>query len=455
MKTIPFVNEGLGNSSYVVDLGAGKAVLVDPDRSVDRYMDVLRRDDLQAIGVFETHLHADFVSGARELGHQMEAPVFVPAGGQVAFPHTGVLHDQMVHLNGSDVSVIASPGHTPEHVSYLVQAVGSPPLLFSGGSLIVGGAARTDLISPAMTEPLTRAQFRTLRQAFTELPDETLLYPTHGGGSFCSTGAGGERSSTLGRERRENPLLSLTDEEEFVSWFPSTFPSVPEYFFRMRALNQAGPRLRHLIPDPRALDAAEFAELRSSSIIVDARGKEDYAAGHIPGSFNNTLRDAYAVWLGWLVPENARLLFVTDDHTPIEEIVTESLLVGYESFGGWLKGGAEAWSESGRALETTELVDAREARRYLLEGAASVDIREPSEYQEGHIEGSLHVPLGKLMEAMHLVPKDRPLVVYCGHGERASTAISVLEGAGWRNLVNLDGGIGAWSSAGYKVQQGA
>jgi rhodanese-related sulfurtransferase len=444
------VHEGLGNSSYVVDLGNGSALIVDPDRSVQKYARALEAAGLRAAGILETHLHADFISGARELAAGTTAPIFLAAEAESKLPHQPLRGGQVLTLDGCEVSVYASPGHTPEHLSYVLRTANGPPVLFSGGSLIVGGAARTDLISAAMTEPLTRAQFRTLHEAFARLPDETLLYPTHGGGSFCSTGAGGDRSSTLGRERRENPLLSLTDEAEFVRWFPATFPAVPDYFFRLRAVNQAGPRLRRDIPDPPALEADEFQARAGQTLVVDLRSKEEYARGHIPGSLNNTFRNAYAVWLGWLVPADTPLLFVTGD-TQIEDVVAESLLVGYERFAGWLRGGVDAWAAAGKPLMSTELVDAPAARRRLLEGAASLDVREADEFDAGHIDGAIHAPLGRLSREMERIPRDRPLVVYCGHGERASTAASILEAAGYRDLINLDGGTGAWQDAGYPL----
>ena len=454
MKTMQFVHEGLGNSSYILDLGNGTAAIIDPDRSVDRYEQALENEGLSLAGVFETHLHADFVSGARELAARKGAPIFIAEDAQSKLPHRALRGGQSVQLAGCEATVVASPGHTPEHLSYVFRTASTPPMLFSGGSLIVGGAARTDLISAAMTEPLTRAQFRTLHSAFSSLPDETLLYPTHGGGSFCSTGAGQDRASTLGRERRDNPLLSLMDEEEFVAWFPTTFPAVPDYFFRLRAVNQSGPRLRREIPGPRPLEPAEFAVLQNKSVVVDGRSKEDYARGHVPGSLSNPYRDDYAVWLGWLVPENADLLFVTNE-TPVDGMVEQSLLVGHERFAGWLKGGVEAWQASGRELGRFELVDATRAKRYLIEGAASLDIREADEYRAAHLEGAIHMPLGSLARNVDVVPHDRPVVVYCGHGERASTAISLLEAAGFGGLINLDGGIGAWEGAGYSVLRGS
>ena len=452
MKVIPFVHEGLGNSSYVVDIGDGKAVLIDPDRVAGRYLRVLEDLGLSAAGVFETHLHADFISGAREVQHQAGAPLFLPEGAASSLSHTPLRAGDLRRLDGIEVSVVGSPGHTPEHLSYVIQGASGPPLLFSGGSLIVGGAARTDLISPDATDSLTRAQYRTLRDAFAALPDETLLYPTHGGGSFCSTGAGGERISTLGRERTDNPLLSMTGEDEFAAWFPSTFPAVPDYFFRLRPINQQGPSLRGDVPFPPPLSPDEFAERRSSAVVIDARGMDAYARGHIPGTLNNPLRDAFAVWLGWLVPAGAELLFVVDRDADVERLVDESMLVGYERFGGWLSGGMEAWEKSGRTRAATGLAGAPEAREDVLGGATALDVREPAEYDTGHIPGAVNVPLGRLAAELDRVPAGEAIVVYCGHGERASSAISILESAGRKGLVNLEGGIGAWAKAGYAVQ---
>lgn len=454
MKTLHFVHEGLGNSSYILDLGNGNAVVIDPDRSVTRYLDALANNGLKPVGIFETHLHADFVSGARELSAHTTAPVFLPSGAGSKLPHQGLLGGQTLLLEGCEVTPLDSAGHTPEHLSYVYRAASGPPMLFSGGSLIVGGAARTDLISPAMTETLTRSQFRTLHRAFSQLPDETLLYPTHGGGSFCSTGVGQERTSTLGLERQNNPLLSLTDEDTFATWFPTTFPAVPDYFFRLRQVNREGPLLRKQIIDPPALEPDAFAHLPSTSVVIDGRPKEDYARGHVPGSLSNAFRDDFAIWLGWLVPEGARLFFVINQSL-LAGIVEQSLLVGYERFGGWLQGGVEAWEASGRELRRTELIDATRARQLIVAGAVALDVREPGEYEAGHVEGALHIPLGKLASRTQTVPDDRPVVAYCGHGERSSTAISILERAGLTNLVNLDGGMGAWATAGYSVAHGA
>ncbi|MCE7927932.1 MAG: MBL fold metallo-hydrolase [Chloroflexi bacterium CFX7] len=451
MSVVPFVHEGLGNSSYLVGLGDDRAAVIDPDRSVQRYLQAAQARGWAISHAFETHLHADFISGALELRAATGAELFVPAAAEVRFPHRAIRAGDTVPTALGTVSVIASPGHTPEHSSYVFRSPGSPPMLFSGGSLLVGGAARTDLISPEATTGLTRAQYRTITSAFSGLPDETLLLPTHGGGSFCSTGSGEERTSTLGLERRTNSLLEHRDEDEFVSWFPTTFPAAPRYFFRLRTVNQGGPQLRAQIPGPPALPPRDFDRIRRGATVIDVRPQTEFMAGHIRGAVSNAFRDSFATWIGWLVPEDAPLLFVLGDE-PLDRVVEECLLVGYERFAGILTGGMRAWSEAGFEVARAEVVDAKGARRLLGDGAVAVDVRELNEFQEGHIPGAVHIPLGDLESRAAAIPADRPVLTYCGHGERSATALSLLERLGFTDLVNFDGGFGAWQEAGFGLE---
>jgi hydroxyacylglutathione hydrolase len=257
--------------------------------------------------------------------------------------------------------------------------------------------------------------------------------------------------STLGEERAHNPLLLLDDEDEFVRWFPSTFRAAPSYFFKTRPINQAGPRLRREIPQPPPLSPEEFDHLRQHALVIDVRPMADYTERHVPGSLSNTFRSVYATWLGWLVPREVPLLFVTGQ-VPLERVVDESLLVGYEHFAGWLAGGMEAWAASGRPVQEAKLVDARQARQALQEGAVSLDVREQQEFESGHIPGSIHIPLGSLESHLDRLPKGNPILVYCGHGERSATGLSLLERADFGPLLNLDGGIGAWKESNYRVE---
>ena len=450
MEIVPFVHEGLGNSSYLVGLGNGDAVLVDPDRTAARYLAAAEERGWRIIAAFETHIHADFVTGAPEVIDALGAPVYVSHEAPMAYPHKGLEHGERFRLDGAGIEVIASPGHTPEHVSYVLRTVEGPPALFSGGALTAGAAARTDLLSPELTEPLTRAQYRTLRNAFNALPDETLLLPTHGAGSFCAAGSPGERTSTLGRERASNPLLRYDNEDEFTRWFPTTFPAVPAYFARMRDVNQAGPRLRREITMPRELPPDEFREAAKDAMIVDVRPVEDYTRAHVPGSLSIAFRPAFATWLGWLVPLGTPLLFVTGS-APVDDVIDESLLIGQERLVGRLEGGLQAWERSGMPLRSLVLTSPREAQEYIGDGAALVDVREPDEFSVGHIGGAMQIPLGRLPQELDRIPRDRPLLTYCAMGERSTTAASILERNGFTEVRNLEGGIDAWRAMGQRV----
>lgn len=449
---VPFVHEGLGNSSYLVGLGKGEALVVDPDRSAGRYLAEAATRGWRITAVLETHLHADFVSGALELRGATGAELFVPEQAHVRFPHRAVAAGDCIRFNDTALESIGSPGHTPEHLSYVLRTEGRTPVLFSGGSLIVGGAARTDLITPSETGSLTRAQFRSITRAFNGLPDQTHLLPTHGGGSFCSAASGGLRTSTLGAERRTNAVFARTDEDEFASWFPTTFPAAPDYFYRMRSFNQRGPRLRREIGRPRPLAPDEFDRARIGALVVDVRPQAEFVAGHIPGSLSNTFRDAFATWLGWLVPDGAPLLLVLGEE-PLERVFQECLLVGYERFTGVLDGGLPAWESSGLPVTQAALSDAATTRDLVSSGALLLDVREATEVAEGRIPGSRHIPLGDLHERGNELPRDRPVVTYCGHGERSASALAVLERLGFRQLVNFDGGYGAWQEAGFEVER--
>lgn len=450
MNIIPFVHEGLGNSSYLVGFGDHSAALVDPDRNVQRYLEAASANSWRITHVFETHLHADFVTGSLEVRQATGAELFVPEGSQVRYPHRPVAPGDAWPVPFGRVESIPSAGHTPEHTSYVLHAPGAASALFSGGSLLVAGAARTDLISPEATDALTRAQYRSITTAFRGLPDETLLLPTHGGGSFCSTGAGGERTSTLGHVRRTNPLLGESSEDAFARTFPASFPAAPSYFFRLRAVNQAGQALRSSIAEPPYLAPGDFDTRRASAVVIDVRPQADFMAGHIPGAVSNTLRDAFSTWLGWVIPADEELLFVLGDE-PLADVIDACLLVGYERFAGVLEGGMSAWAVSGREVARDTLADASESRRALAAGALALDVREPNEFAEGHLPGALNIPLGELQQRVQELPRNRSIVTYCGHGERSATGLSLLRREGFGPLTNLNGGTGAWKDAGLPL----
>ena len=434
--TVPvaFVDEGLGNSSYLIDVGDGRAIVVDPSRHPAPYLAEAERRGLAIAFTVETHLHADFVSGSRELA-ALGATVVAPAAGGLEFPARGLAHGERLDLGGLDLRGLATPGHTPEHLAYVLEDSGRPLALFSGGSLLVGAVARTDLISPDETEPLARQLWRSLHERILSLPDDLPVYPTHGAGSFCSSPAGAARTTTIGAEKRANPLLAAPDEDAFVKLLLAGLGTYPPYFLRLREVNRCGPTVfgaddpvlpRLVADDVRAL-------VSRGAIVVDTRSVEVFAAGHIPGSLSIPQRDAFATWLGWLVPADTPIVFVVDDLAAAAHAAIEARKVGYEQLDGVL--GIEAWDEP---LARVALKPAANAEGTIL------DVRQRDEYDAGHIPGALHIELGDLRRAT--VPPG-PVTVMCGHGERAMSAASMLESAGRRDLTVLTGGPEDWSRA--------
>ena len=434
VQITPFIDEGLGNSSYLMDLGDGRALVVDPVRDVEPYVRVAAQNGLELAYGLETHLHADFVSGSRELA-SLGATILAPGGGDLVFPHRPLEDDEEVDLGGLVVRGIGTPGHTPEHLSYLILDADRPVALFSGGALIVGSVARTDLISPAQTEPLARALFRALRDRILPLPDDLAVYPTHGAGSFCSAPGTGERTTTIGQERATNPLLNAPDEETFLERLIAGLGTYPSYFLRLREVNRRGPavygaelpRLARLTPAQLRSAVASGAEL------IDVRPIAHFARGHIPSALSIALRPAFASWLGWMVDADRDLVFVADADQDRGDLVRQCLKIGYEKLAGELAGGMASWRAAGLSEQRIDLsTDAPAAT------AAVLDVRQASEYAAGHAEATTHVELGSLAGQAVSVASTEP-VLMCGHGERAMTAASLLERTGSRPAVFLGG----------------
>ena len=448
MSVVPVVDEGLGNSAYVVDLGDGGALVVDPERDPRPYVGELERRGLTPRWVIETHLHADFVSGGRELAG-LGARLAAPSGSGLAFAHQALDDGDELDLGGLTLEVIATPGHTPEHVAYLLRDGRHPVALFSGGTLMAGGVARTDLLSPEMTEPLARQAYRSIHDRLFALPDELPVYPTHGAGSFCSAAPGGRRTTTIGSEKAANPLLTDgPDEDTFVARLLSGYGSFPPYFLELRDVNRAGVTVHGRQPPalPRRSPDEVGHAMDDGAQLVDVRPIAAFAAGHVPGAIANPWRAQFATWLGWLVPRQAPVIFVTDDDTSEDDLVWAALTIGFERLHGVLDGGIEAWKATGRPVTTTPLVHADEAgaRRIL-------DIRQHPEYAAGHVAGAAHVELGALTEGPpHLDPG--PVLIHCGHGERAMSAASLLERAGHDDVAVLAGGPDELAAAGHRLE---
>lgn len=446
---IPVVDDGLGNSSYLVDLDDGRALAVDPSRDLRAIDAAAAQHRLRVVAAVDTHLHADFLSGATRLAARDGATVYASAAGGREFPHTGLRDGDEVDLGGLTLRAWATPGHTDEHLSYLLldtddaRAVG----VFTGGSLIVGAAARTDLVDPRRTEELARAQYASLRR-LAALPEDTAVWPTHGAGSFCSAPPGAERTTTIGREKAANPLLAAPDEDAFVAMLLASLGTFPPYFRRLAAANRLGPAL----PPPGATLAPLTVEevLRSAGAeVVDVRPAADYAAGHLPGSIANTLRPAFATWLGWLVPDpTTPLVFVRNADQDPDEVVWQARKIGYDDLVGELAGGIAAWAAAGLPVATVGRLEADQ-----VDPARVIDVRQVGEYAGGHLPASRNIELGALPGAD--LPLG-PLVTMCGHGERATTAASLLERDGHRGVAVLTAGAEEWAKAtGGSLEEGA
>jgi glyoxylase-like metal-dependent hydrolase (beta-lactamase superfamily II)/rhodanese-related sulfurtransferase len=440
---VPLVDDGLGNSAYLVDLGDGRAMAVDASRDLRSLRMAAARRGLRIAVAADTHLHADFVTGALELVASDGAIVLASATGGREYPHQALTDGDEVDLGGLSLRTLATPGHTHEHIAF--ELLDGPTVLgvFTGGSLLVGGAARTDLVSPERTEELARAQYRSLRR-LASLDDEVAVWPTHGAGSFCSAPQQAERTSTIGAEKARNSLLRAQDEDAFVDELLGSLGSFPRYFMRLAEVNRRGPVLVGRSPQLASLDPVAVHRLREGGAeLVDVRPVKDFGAGHIPGSLSIPLRPAFATWLGWLVEPDRPLVFVRNVDQDPAEIAWQALKVGYERIAGELAGGLSSWTAEGGTVNGIPLVDAA-----AVGDRAVLDVRQTGEFTEGHLPGAIHVELGALATGAAEPPAEppaEPMVVMCGHGERAMTAASLLARSGTRDLAVLVGGAEDWS----------
>jgi hydroxyacylglutathione hydrolase len=441
-------DEALGNTSYVIELGRGLAASIDPRRDIENHLEVADRLGLRVVAGLETHLHADFVSGSRELAARTGADVYAARDAFLEYGHRGLADGDEVSLGDVVVQAWGTPGHTPEHLSYLVLADGTPTAVFSGGSLIRGGAARTDLIDAADTERWSREQFGSV-QRLNRLPGSTALWPTHGAGSFCATAPGQAPAGTIGDERATNPLLRIDDEDAFVRALQAGFGSFPPYFLRLRDVNRRPALLRDLaLPQPLDPETARSL-VTQGAWLVDARPIQAWARLHPRGAVSIELRPAFASWLGWVIPFGAPIVLLVDD-ADRADAVRLARRIGYDRILGWIDGGIDAWTAASLPAQCTEETHAAGARRRMAKGAALVDVRQTAEFDVARIPDAVHLELGDIIAGR--TPDANEAVVFCGHGERSATAASLLEHRGIK-AVNLVGGIGAWEAAGFPVDR--
>ncbi len=453
----PFVDEGLGNSSYLVaSEETGRAVVIDPQRDVDRYWQVAEGLGLKLTNAVETHLHADFVSGLRELAARYGVSIGASAEAKLAFDHLPLGEGDTISLGNLTLGVLATPGHTPEHISFALVESGqaSPSAIFTGGALIVGGAARTDLLGHHLTEALTRLLYHTIQDKLLPLPDHVSVYPTHGAGSFCNAPSSPDRVTTIGRERQWNPLARARSEKEFAVQALGNLPSYPTYFGYLRAVNQLRTKVLPGLPILEPLSPKVVHEQMAQGVaVVDTRAPSEFAAGHIPNAYAIPLATPLSTWAGWVVPFGTPIILIVDNPVAREEAVRQLIRIGYDDLRGYLDGGIETWKGEGFPINRVPVMTVEELRRERERAdlPTVLDVRQDAEWRAGHLPRAMHVEGGLLPFDELPLPRDERVVVHCGHADRSTVALSVLERRGYHNLALLYGGFSAWRAAGYPI----
>lgn len=427
----------LGDRSYIAHDGH-VAIVVDPQRDLDRLQAVLNERGLRCAMVLETHIHNDYVSGGLQLAHQHNAPYAVNAADEVAFERHGVADGDELSVGGMRVRVVATPGHTDTHLAFVISGGPGPAAVFTGGCLLYGSVGRTDLVDPARTEELTRAQYRSAHRLVDLLDDDAGIFPTHGFGSFCSAGSrsGGE-DSTVGQEKARNDAFTATNEDTFVAQLVAGLTAYPAYYAYMGARNRAGAGPVDLSA-PQQVSPTELRErISAGEWVVDLRDRTAYAAEHLVGTISIALSQQFATYLGWLIPWGMPLTLIGETPQQITDAQRQLVRIGIDRPDG---------AATGKLRNLADGVATRSYRRITFAGLAAaqqagealtlLDVRRADERALGAIPGSVHIPLHCLLDRLGDVPPG-PLAVHCASGFRAGIAASLLDRAG-HDVVHID-----------------
>ena len=426
----------LGNASFLVaDPDRGVGLVVDPFRDIDRYLTRADALGIKLTHALDTHLHNDFVSGRRELAAEAGTAIGeLDSGQDLAF---------------GDVTLRAmhTPGHTPDHKSYLLLEGDRPRALFSGGAVMVGAIARTDLLGPHLAVHLALEALTTLQVKLRGLPDDVAVYATHGAGSFCGTGGTSGHETTLGAERSSNPFFLTTEVMPFLARVLNQ-KRYPDYYRDMAAVNAKGAPLlgRNPAPPPK-LTASEVDKLmKDGAAVVDVRKGRLYDAGHIPGSYSVGVDGPFSAWVGWLIPRGRPIVLAGGTDAQHAEALLQLRRIGFDEVKGVLDGGMDAWQSSGRALSTFETLDVEDMAEWILsaEPMTVVDTRDEHEWASGHVPGAMHLYVPDVLHRAGEIPTEAPVAVHCASGYRAGIAASLLEQAGLKRIIHVNGQYSDW-----------
>jgi glyoxylase-like metal-dependent hydrolase (beta-lactamase superfamily II)/rhodanese-related sulfurtransferase len=434
LQIIPIDTPSLGDRSYVAHDGK-VAVVIDPQRDIDRVLEIVEREGVQITHVFETHIHNDYVTGGLALAERTGAAYHVNAADPVSYERVPVTDGDVIEVSPTmSITVIATPGHTFTHLSYAVSENGEQVGVFTGGSLLFGSTGRPDLLGPDHRDALAHHQYASAHRLAEELPDSTRVLPTHGFGSFCSATQAAADKSTIGHEKASNPVLTK-DEQEWIDELIAGLDVWPAYYAHMGPANSAGPDVPELTAPAPADKAAIRASLEAGEWVVDLRTRTAFAAGHVPGTFNIGIDGQFSTYLGWLMPWGTKLTLLGETAEQVAEAQRELIRIGVDRLEGSATGGPEDWTdgELGRYERATfaDLAQVRHHREVPV-----LDVRRRLEWEESHIDGAVHVPLHDLLNRIDEVPAGE-IWVHCAAGYRASMAASILAASG-RTVVHID-----------------
>lgn len=454
--------EGIAELSYLLgDDSEGVAAVFDPTPDVEKYVRLAREKNVSITHIFETHIHADLVSGARELCDRVKsAKIYLSHEGDAkyGFDHEEIADGNQFTFGKTIVTVRHTPGHTPEHVSYVVAEEDhsdTPWGVLTGDSLFVNSAGRPDLLGSGETEELTKKLFHTLRDYFLTLPDSIMIFPAHGHGSPCGAEIGDRLQSTIGHERKFNPYLQITDFDKFKEHALGSAPPVPEYYPRIKKLNAKGPEILGNLPRIPALPAKVFKEAidKNEGVLIDTRMMLGFGGGHIAGALSIGGSPMLSIWAGWLLDPDKPIFLVLDSDSEVDEVVKLFLRTGYSNFAGYLAGGMKAWDNAGFELEEVGQMTVHEVRD-AADQLQILDVRSPSEWKEGHIPSAIHTFLPNLRKKIAELDREKPTAVYCDSGYRASIGTSILKQEGFECVCNIPGSWQAWKKEKYPIEGG-
>ena len=451
-----FYTPGLAQVAYgVADPASGRAAIIDPRRDVDDYLAWAASDGYEIVAILETHVHADFVSGSRELAEATGATVYAGRLGDTEFPHVPLDDGDIVRVGALRLRAFWTPGHTPEHVSYLLldPASDTPVVMFSGDVLFAGEIGRPDLLGEEKLGGLVDQLYQTVTERLAALPDEAVVYPGHGAGSPCGKRIGDAAQTTIGQEKRFNYAFQAKSKEAFVRAVMEGMPQPPAYYPTMKRVNKVGPALLRDLPRGGSLSPDELAALQAGGgLVIDARDAAEFAAAHVPGSVSVGLGSSFAIWAGWLAPYERQVALVLPDDGRYDEALRELRRIGIDAVAGFLDGGMEAWLASGRPSAFLGEISVEELARRIgqnSDGLRVIDVRDAAEWAAGHVAGAANVAAGSIVRGdANLELNGKTAAVICGTGYRSAVAASVLQQRGMERIATVPGGMSAWVEAG-------